>query len=97
MEIVKTVTLCNECGMKWIKPFWEPLWLSRLGAAQEHDKYHAGNTDGKDHQLVKVWREWERERIIKVLNDYFELCQETDDNPEWENGFQAAIAIAKAN
>lgn len=38
---------------------------------------------------------------LKVLENYFELTQEpnedgtTDDNPEWDKGFQAAMAIIR--
>jgi hypothetical protein len=44
--------------------------------------------------------ERERERIIKRLEAYFELSQlpgdnGTEENPEWDNGFQAAIALIK--
>ncbi len=43
----------------------------------------------------------EREQIIKQLQNYFELTFEPNedgsvvDNPEWDNGFQAAIALIK--
>jgi hypothetical protein len=38
----------------------------------------------------------EKNRIIKLLTDYFELTQtEPDENPEWDAGFQAAIALIK--
>jgi hypothetical protein len=43
----------------------------------------------------------ERERIIRRLESYFELAQEpnedgtANDNPEWDNGFQAAMALIK--
>jgi hypothetical protein len=42
-----------------------------------------------------------QERIIKVMEDYFELTQFSveqegaDPNPDWDAGFQAAIAIAR--
>lgn len=45
----------------------------------------------------------EQERIIKMLQDYFDLTQEPDDhgnitdNSEWDHGFQAAIALIKNN
>ncbi len=43
----------------------------------------------------------EREQIIKQLQDYWELTFEPNedgsivDNPEWDNGFQAAIALIR--
>lgn len=43
----------------------------------------------------------ERKRIIKQLQNYFELTCEpnengvVDENPEWDRGFQAAIALIK--
>lgn len=54
--------------------------------------YYAGMTRGRTE---------ERERITKQLSDYFALTQEPDDrgnvtdNPEWDNGFQAALALIK--
>ena len=44
----------------------------------------------------------EQERIIKMLDAYFEVTQlpgdnGTEENPEWDNGFQAAIALIRAN
>jgi hypothetical protein len=73
MKITSKVAICNECGMEWIKPFWEPKWLSRIGAADAHLLYH--DTALKDqeqpekHPLVIAWREWERERIIALLEE----------------------------
>jgi hypothetical protein len=43
----------------------------------------------------------ERIRIIDLLKNYFELTKEPDDegvvtdNPEWDAGFQAAMALIK--
>lgn len=43
----------------------------------------------------------ERKRILKRMNDYFELTQFSEQyekakpNPEWDKGYQAAMAIAK--
>ena len=42
----------------------------------------------------------ERERIVKLLNVYFELTQlpgdnGTEENPDWDCGFQAAIALIR--
>lgn len=44
----------------------------------------------------------ERKRILEMLEDYFKLTQEPGDNgpeenPEWDRGFQAAIALIKGN
>jgi predicted metal-dependent hydrolase len=42
---------------------------------------------------------FERERILKMLRDYFELTLHPDENgdvevnAEWDSGFQAAIAL----
>lgn len=63
--------------------------LVESGIAGFNDGYHAG---------LKA----ERDRIIQRLNDYFDLTLMPNDtgriepNPEWDNGFQAAIAVIKA-
>lgn len=48
-----------------------------------------------DKKLWQSGREYERQFAIKILKDYFELTQseESDPNPEWDMGFQAAIAL----
>ena len=41
----------------------------------------------------------EKEKSIKILESYFELIKESEDeseNPEWDRGFQAAIALIKS-
>lgn len=43
----------------------------------------------------------EQESILMMLETFYELTQEPDDegkvtdNPEWDNGFQSAIALIK--
>jgi hypothetical protein len=43
----------------------------------------------------------ERERIKKMLEDYFELTflpsddNQVEENEEWDRGFQAALALIK--
>jgi hypothetical protein len=70
--LTKRITICEECGLEWAKPFWEPKWLSRLAAAEIHPDYHVGELIPERHELVLSWREWERERIIALLeaDDY---------------------------
>lgn len=52
-------------------------------------------------QMRLVGADEERERIIKCLNDYFELTKYSEQtegaepNPEWSLGFQAAVALIK--
>jgi hypothetical protein len=60
---------CHECLFVWRAPIWEPLWVSRLCFKEIHAEQHAQG-DGRDHPLVKEWREWEQERIIKVLDEW---------------------------
>jgi hypothetical protein len=44
----------------------------------------------------------EVERIVKVLESYFELTEFSEEvegaapNPEWDKGFQAALALVKS-
>lgn len=53
---------------------------------------------GVQHGTMK-----EHKRIIEMLQGYFELTQEPDDhgnitnNPEWDRGFSAAIALIRNN
>lgn len=50
---------------------------------------------------VKLGKVEERSRILKRLIDYFELTRFSQEvegapaNPEWDRGYQAAMAIAK--
>lgn len=59
-------------------------------------------------KLLAVRRHWfqqgelaERERLIKRVESYFELTQwsteheDGPENPEWDRGYQAAMAILK--
>jgi hypothetical protein len=54
------------------------------------------------HNAFEVGVRTERERIIRLLQDYFELTQmpnelgQVTNNPEWDCGFQASIALVKA-
>jgi hypothetical protein len=51
--------------------------------------------------MIELGRYRERERIIKLLLDYYQLKQEPGDdglpeaNEEWELGFQIAIALIR--
>ena len=50
---------------------------------------------------VERGAKFEQARIIKRLNDYLDLTKFSEQhegakpNPEWDNGFQAAIALIK--
>lgn len=52
---------------------------------------------------LKEGRKEAQEHIIKLLTGYFELTQEPDDtgkptnNPEWDRGFQAALALVRTH
>jgi hypothetical protein len=53
-------------------------------------------------KAIELGRTEERKRITSMLLEYFALTQEpsceTDaENPEWDAGFQAAIALIKGN
>jgi hypothetical protein len=41
----------------------------------------------------------ERERVLNMLQDFFELglLDESEPNPEWDRGFQAAMAVIRSN
>jgi hypothetical protein len=51
----------------------------------------------QDKKLWESGRKHERDFILKMLQNYFELTQqdEVDPNSEWDRGFQAAIALVK--
>ena len=69
MKITHRITLCDECGLEWVKPFWEPRWVSRAAANEIHDDYHRGWKDPEHNEIVESWREWERDRIIDLLDE----------------------------
>lgn len=61
-------------------------------------------------KLLTVRRHWfqqgelaERERLIKRVESYFELTQWSteheggEENPDWDRGYQAAMAILKGD
>jgi len=64
-----------------------------LRTEDEEYAYDAGQLDGATK---------ERERILKRMEDYFDLTRYSvvadgaEENPEWDRGYQAAMAIARA-
>ena len=64
----KQAFYCQECGYEFRKAWIEPMFMIRDFIRQDHEWYHNAATD-ENHPLVKVWVEWERERIIKLLKD----------------------------
>lgn len=73
MKLTKQIEMCNECGSGYYKPFWEPLWFARRAWADAHEIAHS---DPENHRAVRLYREWERERIIALLES------EVWDSPE---------------
>lgn len=55
------------------------------------------------YQGVESGEQKEHERITDSLKRYFELTQEADEygkitnNPEWDRGYQAAMAIVEGS
>jgi hypothetical protein len=75
-RLVRKVFECTDCGYKWLSPWYEPAWLGRLQAIQDHKSAHAG--------LVNMWDDWasyyslaERSRIIKLLESKSECKPES--------------------
>jgi hypothetical protein len=54
-------------------------------------------------QALKAGIKIERERLIKAAEAYFDLTQEPNEdgsinqNPEWDRGYQAALAILRGS
>jgi hypothetical protein len=77
--------------------------VSRVAANEIHDDYHRGWKDPEHHEIVESWREWERERIIEILDGYYALTmfsvknEGAKPNDDWDSGFNAAIALIKAD
>ncbi len=69
MKLISTVIMCHECEMPYYKAFWEPMWLARLAVKDTHAEWHDMAMNPETTPLAKVWREWERNRIIKLLED----------------------------
>jgi hypothetical protein len=44
---------------------------------------------------VEAGAKSEKERIINMLNDYFSIDYNPQENPEWDAGFQSAIALIR--
>ena len=71
-KLEKRIELCDDCGLGYYKPFYEPMWLSRILWKSSHDPYHHENYNGDDRMGVgEQWRQTgrdqEREQIIKLL------------------------------
>jgi hypothetical protein len=56
--------------MPYYKAFWEPMWLAKLAAKENHAEWHDMAMNPETTPLAKTWREWEQERIIKLLEEY---------------------------
>jgi hypothetical protein len=65
--------------MPYYKAFWEPMWLAKLAAKENHAEWHDMAMNPETTPLAKTWREWERERIIKLLEplaQHDEFCNQ---------------------
>ena len=40
-------------------------------------------------------RREERQRIVAMLEDYFNIDYDAEENPDWDAGFNSAIALIK--
>ena len=67
MKLIKTVIMCQECQMPYYKALWEPMWLAKLAAKENHDEWHGMAMNPETTPLAETWRKWERERIIEML------------------------------
>jgi len=74
---------CNECGLGYYKPWYEPMWLGRRNWTEAHEAYHG-------YSQRDYGRDLERERIIKLLQEA--ECQGEDD---WCGTIEQAIALIK--
>lgn len=69
MKLTKEIILCAECQFPYYKCLWEPLWLAKKAAIPHHDEWHEAMTEPQKHRLISGWREWERQRIIAMLEE----------------------------
>lgn len=69
MKLLKTVIVCDECQMPYYKTPWEPMWLVKLAAKDTHSEWHDMALNPETTPLAIDWRRWERERIIKLLEE----------------------------
>jgi hypothetical protein len=69
MNLMRINFECDECSFTWRAPIWEPKWASKLCYKDLHAEQH-DEPDGRNHPLVAPWREWERNRIIEILEPY---------------------------
>ena len=69
MKLLKTIIICDECQMPYYKALWEPEWLAKLAAKELHLEWHEMVMNPETTPLAIEWRKWERERIIKLLEE----------------------------
>lgn len=60
---------CSECNYTIHKTWIEPMWMIRDFIEKDHAWYHEAATNPESHPLTTGWREFERNRIIKLLED----------------------------
>ena len=58
----KLIQECDECGLSYFKPWYEPTWLARRNWAEAYEAFH-------DNSQRAYGKELERERIIKILEE----------------------------
>ena len=69
--------VCDECGYIYRRLWYEPKWLAyRYINSEEahpfaHAQYMEWDTNPEKHELVVKWREWERNRIVGLLEKHF--------------------------
>ena len=78
MKLLKTVTVCDECQMPYHKAFWEPMWLVKLATKELHLEWHEMALNPETTPLAIEWRTWERERIIKLLEEVLKFDSEQE-------------------
>jgi hypothetical protein len=80
---------------------WRPKMSKKkiVADGEWHDGDEVVTTFGTLKQAMQECHELEREIIVHELNKYFELTRFSEEaegaasNPEWDAGFQAALAL----
>lgn len=68
---MKTVFSCDECGYRYAKAWYEPMWLARRQYEPEHPNVHNewayAMANPNSNPIAQSWVRAERERIIANL------------------------------
>lgn len=92
---MKTVFSCDECGYRYAKAWYEPMWLARRQYVPEHPNVHIewayAMANPNSNPIAQSWVRGERARIIALLN---RECSCDSINPYQEKSCDACQYVA---